>query len=225
MPRAVRNIFAPKSGRVLRVLLVDYGRDWNERDIAKVAKVSRGLAHYVCKTLVELGYVARNEKHRLVLVDPLRLLKRWAAYHQYDRVNKFLDYYTFEREIDRFLQNFARIDLEYAASALIGAWLVAPYVRPVDLHFYVPNRLVAEEIAKRLELNPIPRGGNIKFVLPYDEGVFYGVHNVRDTNVVSSIQLYVDLYNFPARGEEAASHLLDDILKEWQRKRGEERHV
>ena len=225
MPRAVRNIFAPKSSRVLRVLLVDYGRDWNERDIAKVAKVSRGLAHYVCKTLVELGYVARNEQHRLVLVDPLRLLKRWAAYHQYDRMNKFLDYYTFEREIDRFLQNFARIDLEYAASALIGAWLVAPYVRPVDLHFYVPNPLVAEEIAKRLELNPTPRGGNIKFVLPYDEGVFYGVHNVRDIDVVSNIQLYVDLYNFPARGEEAASHLLEDILKEWQQKRGEERHV
>jgi len=225
VPRAVRNIFAPKSARVLRVLLVDYGRDWNERDIARVAKVSRGLAHYVCKTLVELGYVARNEKHRLVLVDPLRLLKRWAAYHQYDRMNKFLDYYTFEREIDRFLENFARIDLEYAASVLVGAWLVAPYVRPVDLQFYVPNRLVAEEIAKRLELNPIPRGGNIKFVLPYDEGVFYGVHNVRDINVVSSIQLYVDLYNFPARGEEAASHLLDDILKEWQRKRGGERRV
>lgn len=225
MSRAVRNIFAPKSSRVLRVLLVDYGRDWNERDIAKVAKVSRGLAHYVCRTLVELGYVARNEQHRLVLVDPLRLLKRWAAYHQYDRMNKFLHYYAFEREIDQFLQNFARIDLEYAASTLIGAWLVAPYVRPVDLHFYVPNPLVAEEIAKRLELNPIPRGGNIKFVLPYDEGVFYGVHNVKDINVVSSIQLYVDLYNFPARGEEAASHLLKDVLKEWQQKRGGARHV
>jgi len=98
VPRAVRNIFAPKSSRVLRVLLVDHGLDWNERNVARVARVSRGLAHYVCKTLVELGYVAPNEKHRLVLVDPLRLLKRWAAYHQYDRMNEFLDYHTLTRD-------------------------------------------------------------------------------------------------------------------------------
>lgn len=221
---AIKNIFAPKSSRVLRALLVNFGRNWNERELAREARISSGLAHYVCRTLTELGFVARGERNRLVLVDPLRLLKRWAAYHQYNHMNKFLDFFTLEREIDRFVKKIAKLDLEYAVSGLVGAWLVAPYVRPVDVHLYVPARDMAEKIAKGLELNPTPKGGNVKFVLPYDEGVFYGTHKARDVKVVSNVQLYVDLYNFPARGEEAASRLLELMLKEWrQKKEGKQR--
>jgi len=221
----IQNIFAPKSSRVLRVLLVDYGRDWSEREIAHEAAVSNGLAHYVVRTLVELGFAARNKQNRIVLVDPSRLLKRWGAYHQYDRVNGFLDYFTFERDIDRFVKSFAELDLEYAVCGLVGAWLVAPYVRPVDVHLYASSKNIAEEIAGKLELNPTPKAGNVKFVLPYDQGVFYGTRKVDGVKVVSNIQLFVDLYNFPARGEEAASRLLEVVLKEWQQKREDKKHV
>lgn len=222
---AIKNFFAPKSSRVLRVLLVDFGRDWDERELAQGAGVSNGLAHYVCRTLVELGFAARNEQNRIIVVDPLRLLKRWASYHQYDRMNKFLDYFTFEREVDRFVEKFAGLDLEYALCGLFGAWLVAPYVRPVDVHLYVSSESVAKKVAERLGLNPTPKGGNVKFVLPYDEGVFYGMQSVRDFKVVSNVQLYVDLYNFPARGEEASSQLLEVMLKEWQLKKETRQHV
>jgi len=228
----VKDIFSVKSARILRVLLVNANRDWNERELAEEAKVSRGLAHYVCRSLIELGYVSRSEQNRLVLVDPLRLLKRWAAYHQYDKMNIFLEYYTFEREVDRFIKQLSTLsNLRYALTALAGAFLIAPHVRPVDVHMYVYNKEDTAAIAKALNLQPITRGGNVKFVLPYDEGVFYGKQTaslwisdqaVSGVNVVSSVQLYVDLYNFPARGEEAASHLLEYILKEWKEKRGME---
>jgi hypothetical protein len=204
---------------------VDFGKDWDERELAQETGVSSGLAHYVCRTLVELGFAARNEQNRIILVDPLRLLKRWAAYHQYDRMNKFLDYFTFEREIDRFVERFAGLDLEYALCGLVGAWLVAPYVRPVDVHLYVSSENVAKDIAKRFGLNPTPKGGNVKFVLPYDKGVFHGVQSVRGVKAVSNIQLYVDLYNFPARGEEASSQLLELVLREWQLKREVQQNV
>ena len=59
-------------------------------------------------------------------------------------------------------------------------------------------------------------GGNVKLVLPYNEGVFYGTRVVRGVKVVSNVQLYVDLYNIPARGGKAASQILEVILKEWQ---------
>jgi len=216
---AVKNVFALKSSRVLRVLLVGFGEDWDERELAQEAGVSSGLAHYVCRTLVELGFAARNERNRIVLVDPLRLLRRWASYHMYDRANKFLDYFTFEREVDRFVSKFAGLDLEYALCGLVGAWLVAPHVRPVDVHLYVPSESAAKKIAKSFGLNPTPKGGNVKFVLPYDEGVFYGARSVQGVRVVSNVQLYVDLYNFPARGEEASSQLLEFMLKEWQLKK------
>ena len=194
---------------------MNVGREWNEREIAGAAQVSTGMAHYVCKALIESGYLARNESNRMVLIDPLRLLKRWAAYHQYDIANKFIDYYTFEREFEKNLENVAGIDLDYATTVLTGAWLVAPYVRPVDIHVYVPGKATVGKLAEKLGLTPIPRGGNIKLVIPYDEEVFYGSREVRGVKVVSNIQLYVDLYNYPARGEEAASRLLDEILREW----------
>lgn len=222
---AVKNIFAPKSSRVLRVLLVDFGKDWDERGLAQDAGVSSGLAHYVCRTLVELGFAARNEQNRIVLADPIRLLRRWASYHQYDHVNKFLDYFTLEREIDRFVGKLAGLDLEYALCGLVGAWLVSPYVRPVDVHLYVSSESVAKEIAERFGLNPTPKGGNVKFVMPYDAGVFYGARSVQGIRVVSDVQLYVDLYNFPARGEEASSQLLESMLKEWQLKREAKQRV
>jgi hypothetical protein len=215
----VKNIFAPKSSRVLRVLLVNHDRDWDERQLAREANVSSGLAHYVCKTLIELGSAARNEQNRIVLVDPLKLLRRWASYHQYDRVNKFLDYYTFERETDKFVNRVVSLGGKYALSGLVAAWLVAPYVRPVDVHLYIPSEDVAPKIAEKLELNPTPRGGNVKFVLPYDDGVFYGMREVRGVKIVSNVQLYVDLYNLPARGEEAACQLLEVMLREWRQKK------
>jgi len=215
----ISNIFAPKSSRILRVLLTEAGRDWVEREVAEAASTSRGMAHYVCKTLTEMGYLARNDYDRMVLTDPLRLLKRWAAYHQYDAMNEFLDYHTFEREVDETLKKIARSDSTYAATTLAGAWLVSPHVRPSDLHFYIPNKEPVEEISKDLDLRPTPRGGNVKLVLPYDEGVFYGSREVTGVKVVSNIQLYVDLYNYPARGEEAASKILDEVLKEWHRAR------
>ena len=130
-----------------------------------------------------------------------------------------MDYYTFEKEVDQFLGRISALDLKYALSGLAAAWLVAPYVRPVDVHLYIPSENMAAILAEKLELNPTPRSGNVKFVVPYDEGVFYGVHEVKGVKVVSNVQLYVDLYNFPARGEEAASQLLEVMLKEWHQKK------
>ena len=34
-------------------------------------------------------------------------------------------------------------------------------------------------------------------------------------NVVSKVQLYIDLFNYPARGEEAAEIVLRALEKEW----------
>jgi hypothetical protein len=55
----------------------------------------------------------------------------------------------------------------------------------------------------------------VKLVTPYDDGVFYGSREIRQVKIVSSVQLYVDLFNYPGRGEEAAEKILDQLTKEW----------
>lgn len=210
------NVFARKSSRVLRVLLVNSGKDWKERQLAEEADVSSALVHYVFKKLIEMKLAARNEQNRFVLTDPLKILRIWASHHRYDLANEFLGYFALERGIDMFIGKLTDLELEYSLSGLIAAWLVAPSVQTSDFHLYVPSEDVAAKIAKKVELNPRSRGGNVKFVLPYDEGVFYGTRVVRGVKVVSNIQLYLDLYNVPPRGRQAASQILDLIRKEWQ---------
>lgn len=223
--RRVSNIFEPKATRVLRTLLTHPERDWTIRGLAEEVKISPGYAHAVVSTLMDLGYVARTETYKIRMVNPTVMLRRWAAYHQYDRVNTFLDFHTFEHEVDRFIHQLSTINnTSYALTSLVGAFLIAPHVRPVDVHIYVHSKEDATAIAEALGLQPIPRGGNVKFVIPYDEGVFYGQQRasirtpdqaMREVNVVSNAQLFVDLYNYPARGLEAAEHLYRQIVEEW----------
>lgn len=223
--RRVHNIFEPKATRVLRALLTNPERAWKIRGLAEEVSISPGYAHAVISTLIDLGYVVRTKGYKIKMINPTVLLRRWAAYHQYDKMNTFLEYYTFEREIERLIDRISEIrNQNYAVTSLAGAFLVAPHVRPVDVHLYIHEENDAAVLASALDLQPIPKNGNVKFVVPYDDGVFYGRQkaNIRigesvvsDVNVVSSIQLFVDLYNYPARGMEAAEHLFKLIVEEW----------
>jgi len=223
--RHVHNIFEPKATRVLRAILIDPKQGWTIRGLAEEVEISPGYAHAVISTLIDLGYVARNEHYKIETVNPTVLLKRWAAYHQYDRMNTFLEYYTFEREVDRFIQRLSRISSQnYLLTSLAGASLITPHVRPVDVHIYVRKKDEVTTLAETLNLQPIQKGGNVKFVVPYDEGVFYGQQSaniwisdqvVGSVNVVSNVQLFVDLYNYPARGLEASEYLYKRIVERW----------
>ena len=87
----------------------------------------------------------------------------------------------------------------------------------VDYYFYVEDDEQIETWVGLLGLRPVETGGNVSVVLPFDGGVFYGTQNVRGVKVASTVQLYVDLFNYPARGEEAAQMVLRSLEKEWRR--------
>lgn len=217
--RLVHNIFEPKASRVIRCLLVNVGREWTIRQIAKEAETSVGYTHAVLATLIDMKYIERNKRQKLVLLNPSTLLKRWAAFHQYDHNNQFLEYYTFEKEIDTFLTTLEEKlkNEKYAVTSLAGAWLASPHVRPIDVHLYIGNRKKAKSLSQHLNIKPTAGVGNVRMVIPYDKGAFYGSRLIRGVRVVSNVQLFVDLFNYPARGEEAAQQLYNLIEKEWSK--------
>jgi len=222
--RQVSNIFETKATRIIRAFLTNPAKEWTVRGLATQVNISPGYAHAVVLTLIQYGYITRTENYKIKIINPTTLLRRWAAYHQYDKMNTFLEYYTFEREIDKFIKELASLkNQNYALTVLAGAYLIAPHVRPVDIHIYIHGEKDAATLAEKLNLQPIPKGGNVKFAIPYDEGVFFGQQKVNlspsdastTVNVVSDIQLYVDLYNYPSRGLEAAEHLYPRITQKW----------
>ena len=217
--RTVSNIFEIKATRILRCLLVNMGREWTVREVAQEAGTSVGYTHAVLTAIANMKYVGRNEKNKLLLLNAEILLKRWAAYYQYTYANTFLQYYTFEKEIDSFLRRFGEKlkTEEYALTSFSGAWLVSPYVRPADVHFYVKKAQQVERIAGLLDIKPTAGAGNVKIVVPYDGGVFYGARSVEGIKIVSNVQLFIDLWNYSSRGEDAAKSVYEVIEKEWSK--------
>jgi len=213
--RNAKNIFEPKASRVLRCLLTNPGKAWSVRGIADEAQVSVGFTHAVTVSLMEFGYAVRNEGNSVELVNPIRLLERWASYHQYMHENRFEEYYTFENNIEKIMERLGKVTSRYALTALSGAYLVSPYVRPTVVEMYLGDEDQRPDIVDSLELKPTVGNGNVRLVHPYDEGVFYKAQDVDGVKVVSDVQLYVDLVNYPSRGEEAAQSILEKIKGVW----------
>jgi len=213
--RNAKNIFEPKASRVLRCLLTSPGKAWSVRGIADEAQVSVGFTHAVTVSLFEQGYAVRNEGNGIELVNPIRLLERWASFHQYMHENRFEDYYTFEKSIEKVMERLGKVSSSYALTALSGAYLVSPYVRPTVVEVYVGGEDSRQGIVEGLELRLTAGDGNVRLVHPYDEGVFYKAREVDGVKVVSDVQLYVDLVNYPSRGEEAAQNILEKIKGAW----------
>ncbi|RLI67191.1 MAG: hypothetical protein DRP02_14865 [Candidatus Gerdarchaeota archaeon] len=215
--RLAKNIFSPKASRIIRVLLIHAKEGWTVEGLSKEAGVSLGFTHAVVMSLIQQGHVYRDNLYKLRVSDPVRLIQRWAAYHNYVAMNVFFRYHTFERNIEAFFSSIRKVkNLKYALTVLAGAHVVAPYVRPTTVHFYIKKAKDVETWVKLLDLRPVETGGNVSMVLPYDEGVFYGVSRVNGLKVVSKVQLYVDLFNYPARGEEAAKVVLKALEEEWR---------
>ncbi len=217
MAKRTKNIFEPKATRVLRVLLTNPRERWRIATLAKEARVSLGWTHAVVATLQEQNYVARDENYHVRVVDPIRLLKRWAAVHSFLTESRLETFHTFERQLEPFLNQLKKLEASYALTGLSGAWLVAPYVRPVSVDIYITDRTETGKILRTLELRPVEKGGDVRLVLPYDKGVFYGARSIDGFKVVSNTQLYVDLVNYPARGEVASTQILRLIEEEWSK--------
>ena len=204
-PRAkarLRRLFSPKSSRVLRVLLEQPTADWTLVRLANEAAISLRTAHLVVNALEEKAFLDKR-RGAIRLAKPGALLDLWAEAYRIDQHTRHT-FYSFVRNPRELAAKLA----EHVSCALTlhsGAALVAPFVRSADVHAYVRGDV--DDIAKALDLRPVETGGNIHLLLPNDEGVFYRVQVIQRLPVVCNTQLYLDLFNYPARGREQAEEL------------------
>jgi hypothetical protein len=211
------NLFAKKAADIIRVLLVHYPKTWTLRDLAKESGAALGYTSRVSKTLIRQRLALRaSARSELKVMAPADLLKRWATFSNFVANTTFVEYYSHEEDIGKFLSMFkGRERMEYALTGLAGALLVEPFVRPTNTHIYIRKKSDAIQWANELGLMPIEENGNVKFAIAASDGIFYGAKEINGIRVVSDIQLYVDLYNYPARGREAADELFKKIEKHW----------
>jgi hypothetical protein len=211
------NLYSGKAADVIRVLLTRYPQRMTLRHLATEAGVSLGHAFNVSKSLINEGLAVRtSDDYELVLIAHSTLLTRWATVHNFAGSTQFIDYYALEDS--DFIGKLRQLNTDnYALTGLFAALYVAPWVRTNKAHLYVKTKKDVEKIAKELDLRPIEGVGNVRVAIARSNGVFYGARKIDGIRIVSNVQLYVDMLNYPARGAEGAEMIYEVIEKDWRK--------
>jgi len=214
--RKGRSPFSDKASLILRAVLSDVKKVWGVRELAHSVGLDPGFVSRMAQELEKRNYVSRIDS-KIRLRDPKGLLEDWVREYNYKR-NQELRYFYLAKNPEEIIDKLiaARIPdgIPYALGLHGGANLVAPYAVYNEVHIYVHDRDNINHLVERLKLRDAQDGANLVFLLPYyKHSAFYGKRSIRNVWVVSNLQLYLDLYNYPIRGLEHAEHLYEKRLK------------
>jgi len=221
------NVFSGRSSRILRVLL-EKPKPWTVTAIARELaeegdrflsrfpkatginfQISMGSISKAIASLEEQLWIRRRGKTVLV-PEPKRVLEQWGAkYKERYRWRLRCSFRTnnpFGSELTRINEGLRRlISGSYAFTGAMAASLKAPFV-DIDM---VDAFLAAGKSDQKLrELKSQPsQGPTLRFIYPYDVGVFMYSNRVGDVPVVSPVQAYLDLYARGGRDLKQAEYL------------------
>ncbi|GBD98043.1 hypothetical protein BMS3Abin07_00050 [bacterium BMS3Abin07] len=210
--RISRSVFSPKSSRILRVLLLNTSRKWFVEDMSQEADISIGLVSRVKQALLEKEWI-KVENRRFYLVKPEDVLNEWVNNYSYTK-NQSSSFYSSlsGNQLEKAIKKECdKRKCRYGLALFSGARKVAPFVRFLKFFAYIDGDI--EVVANSLQLKRVETGPNVTLLQPYDEGVLYGLQDINGINVVSDIQLYLDLKSYKGRGEEAAQAILEQRLR------------
>ena len=208
--RDLRSLYSPKASRIIRVILNDPKKVWKVEGLAEEADVSLGLVSKVKALLRDREWIAENG---FALTAPEALLQEWSQNYTF-RKNNVRDFYS-RKTIPEIESQIAKVlsgkPLKHAFTGFSGAARLAPAVRYQRVMVYVDN--AQEDVTSLLDLKPVSSGANVSLLVPYDQGVFYGTHDIDGILVTSPVQIYLDLVSYRGRGEEAAKELFDQVIR------------
>ena len=218
----MKPVFSDKATLILRELLRNPGRKWVVRDFEKELGVGRGWAAKVLAILRGKGYLkgeARGRAAFAILRNAEDLIREWTRYYDFELNKKYI-YYSSDAnilpKIKRFFGQRSKKEV-YALSLHTGANLITNFVRTPNVYLYLDPanfRKICLELRQALDLKELKQGGNVYLIDSYyKESVFFALQKIKGYSVVSSLQLYLDLYHFPERGREHAEYLAR-VLKE-----------
>lgn len=199
--RLLRRLFTVKATFVMRTMFSDLKRKWTMERLSGSSGASIGQVSKVVERLAGEDYVDKR-RGSITLKNPGALLDAWTKAYDFGK-NRSTGYFCDFRGRQDLFRRLKKIPPgDYALTLGAAASIVAPVVRSTDVYIYA--RADRSRIIERLDLKPIEFGGNVHLVDPTDEGVFMHSQEKDGMTLVSNLQLYLDLYNYPMRGREQA---------------------
>lgn len=208
------SVFAPKSSRVIRQLLLHPEGYQSQAELAHRAKLDDGYVSKIVRRLHNESFVQTNDEGRIRPRNANLLLDAWQSEYDFSR-HHIVKGHVAARSGDELLQRLARPlsqqDVQYAATALGASWLFTHFATFRMATFYF-RTMPGRSLLKAIEFWEEPKGANVQLVVPNDEGVFQGSQIVEGIPCVSPVQVYLDLKNQTERAKEAADELRKQLL-------------
>ncbi|MBN1609338.1 MAG: MarR family transcriptional regulator [Polyangiaceae bacterium] len=213
-PGRPSSVFAPKSARVVRWLLMHPEQAFSQREIARATDMSEGFVSRIVSRLEADAYIARESSRALRVKDRALLLDAWRAEYRFDR-HSLIQGSVAARSGDALTRlmsdTLAAAGAEHAATGLAAAWQLTHFAAFRIATFFVEESL-SPDLSEQLGFREEPRGANLWLVIPNDAGVFHGAELREGVRCVNAVQAYMDLKGHPERAADAAEHLRSELL-------------
>jgi len=208
-PGRPATVFAPKSARIARWLLIHPEQRFSQQQLAALTDLDKGLTSRVARELEQQRLVSRDERGRIYVADFDTLLGAWREVYNFSK-HHIVRGHIAARSSDEVLRQVAgqlkRSSVEHAATGLAGAWLIHPFAEFRLVTFYV-DKMPSDEAQAAMGFRQEQRGENVWLVLPNDEGVLHGASERHGIRCVHAVQTYLDLKGHPERAAQAAEEL------------------
>lgn len=211
--RSKRALFAPRASRVLRFLLQGPLRPWKVTELAELAGVSLGGVSGVRQQLLAHEW-AEETDHGIQVTKPEKILESWAKADDWEARTRVREYSVLSSdplELAGQLKEALGPDHSPHFTQWFAGWLRHPHTTPVVVSAYLREHPEDSLIQERLLGRRVSAdGGRLRLIVPTDEGVLRPAQSVKGFQLVSDVQIYLDLQNAGLRAEEQAAE-----LREW----------
>jgi len=209
-----RSLFAPKSARIARWLLMKRDQAFTQRELARMSGLDEGFTSRIVRGLEEQRLVEREAAGAVrvanydTLLDAMREAYDFSKHHI---VRGHVAARSSDEVLRRLAESLHRDKIKYAATGLAGAWLWSGFAGFRLVVLFV-SELPDAKACGQMGFHEMGRGENVWLVQPNDAGVFDGSEVRERISCAHPVQIYLDLKDHPERSNEAADDLRKKLL-------------
>lgn len=216
--RATKSVFERTSivsSTIFRVLFRDVSKYWKTQELAEKSKCSLGQISKVKRFLEKNGWI-ENSIEGFRISAPKEVLHAWSdTYHA--KKDQIVSCYSLDQPaiVEKKLQTMRQEkNIAYYLTGFSGGVRYAPSVRYNKVQAYIHLEDM-EETIKYLDCKKVDSGANVELIIPYSLPVLMHHRTIQKSEVVSPVQVYLDLIQQKNRGEELAQAIYEkEIINE-----------
>lgn len=203
------DVFAPRSSRVVRALLMQPDRAFTQSELVAVTGVDKGRVSRLVRRLEAMELLAREGPRSVRVKDPAVALDAWREAYELGR-HDIRRGHVAVRDADELVRRIAESSPppsdRWALTGLAAAWRLTHHAL-----FRLVTILVAhhpsDDWLRGVGFREEARGANLWIVRPSDAAALDGATEVQGVPCAHPLQVYLDLKAHPERAREAADEL------------------